>query len=161
MAAPIETTRRQLILNQISIALFSLVAGLVGRMSWTYWVFVLLYMIVFAAAMQRFANPARVAQARVEEVESGKVLFKEENATRLLLEDVEYQREVAEQMKMAQVSLLTMVPILVYFYLMYQPVLTHIPKYFDHSRLGYVAAFFLLFEGSYLVSRLFQKYLEV
>ena len=160
MSMPMQSTRKQLIIGQVSIIIFALVAGFLGRSGWQYWLFVILYFIVFSIVMQKLGGGGVKGKARVEEVEQGKVLMEERESFQLLTEDVEYQREMADQMKMMQGQMLMFFPIMLYFFIVYRPILNTVPKFFANEHLGYAAAYLVLFEGSFLLSRLGQWAME-
>ena len=160
MSMPMQSTRKQLIIGQVSIIIFALVAGFLGRNGWQYWIFVILYFIVFAVVMQKLGGGGVKGKARVEEVEQGKVLVEEKESFQILTEDVDYHREMADQMKMMQGQMLMFFPIMLYFILAFNPILNTVPKYFENEHLGYAAAYLVLFEGSFLLSRLGQWAME-
>uniref|UniRef100_A0A7J3ZJS9 DUF2208 domain-containing protein n=1 Tax=Fervidicoccus fontis TaxID=683846 RepID=A0A7J3ZJS9_9CREN len=156
-----QSTKQQMLLSQASIILLSVVAGFFGRGGWQYWLFVIVYFIVLAVLMQRLAGPGREMRASVQEVEGGKVLFQEKECFKIMPEDAEYQKESAAQMRLVQANLILFIPVLFYFMLAYEPLLTTVPKYFESKHLGYVAAYLLLFEGSFAVSQVGQKYFQM
>lgn len=160
MSMPLQSTRKQLVIGQVSIIIFAFIAGYLGRNGWQYWLFVILYFIVFAVVMQKLGGTGVKGKVRVEEVESGKVILEEKGSFQILTEDVEYQKEMAEQMKLMQGQMLMFLPIMLYFILAFQPILNTVPKYFESEHLGYAVAYLVLFEGSFVLSRLGQWFME-
>ncbi len=159
MSVPYQT-KKQLILGQISIIIFALVAGYLGRGSKAYWLFVIIYFIAFAVLMQKFGQPGKQKKVNPAEVETGKILYEEKNSMELLSGDPEYQREMQEQMKLMQTNMLIMLPIMAYFFIAYKPIVETIPPYFSNEHLGFTVAYLVLFEGSFILSRIGQVYIE-
>lgn len=160
MSYPQMSTKKQIVISQISIIIFALIAGLVGRGGATYWMLVLLYFIVFTYIMMRLSRPKQLAKVDITKIESSKVLLEEKNTYELMNQDKEYMAEVSQQMRIAQQNMLLMFPVMIYFFVAYGPITNTIPNYFENYRLGVVVAFLVLFEGSFLLSRLGQWYIE-
>lgn len=154
------STKKQLLFSQISIVIFALAAGLLGRGGATYWLFVILYFIVFSYVMMRLSRPKQAGGIDINRVESGKTLFEEKNAYELMNQDKDYMKEVSEQMKIAQANMLMMFPVMIYFLIAYSPIVNTIPKFFENQRVGLIVSFLVLFEGSFLLSRIGQVYIE-
>ncbi|MEM1604772.1 MAG: DUF2208 domain-containing protein [Fervidicoccaceae archaeon] len=160
MSYPQMSTKKQVLISQLSILIFALIAGLVGRGGTTYWILVLLYFIVFTYIMMRISRPKQQAKVDVAKIESGKILLEEKNTYELMSQDKEYMAEVSEQMRIAQQNMLLMFPVMIYFFIAYGPITNTIPSYFENHRLGVIVAFLVLFEGSFVLSRLGQWYIE-
>jgi len=152
--------KKQVLLSQLSIVLFALIAGLLGRGGATYWLFVIVYFIAFTYIMMRASRPKQSSKANINEIESAKVLLEESKAFELMNQDKEYMKEMSEQMRMAQANMLLMLPIMLYFAVAYGPITKTVPAYFTNAKVGAVVAFLILFEGSFLLSRLGQWYVE-
>ncbi len=142
------STKKQLLLSQVSVIIFSLAAGFLGRGGVRYWLFVIIYFAVYMFVMSKLSGSARKSKANVMEVEAGRVLFEEKESFEIMSLDREYQEEMMEQMKIMQTNLLMMFPIMIYFVLAYKPVVSHVPQLLGGGHLGYFLAYLILFEGS-------------
>ncbi len=150
--------KKQLLISQVSVIIFSTAAGFLGRGGARYWLFVIIYFIAYMIIMSKLSGPARKGKAKVSEVEAGRILFEEKNSFEIMSMDKKYQEEVMEQMKIMQTNLLVMFPIMIYFIIAYKPIVTHIPELVGGGHLGYILAYLILFEGSYGLSYLAQFY---
>ena len=154
MAMPYQSGKKMLLIGQLSIIIFALVAGFLGRSGWGYWLFVIIYFIVFSVIMQKLNPTAKASKASLPEVEAGKILYEEKQSFQILTEDTEYQKEMAEQMKVMQVNMLMFFPIMLYFLLAFKPITSVIPPKFENPHIGYAVAYLILFEGSFILNRL-------
>jgi uncharacterized membrane protein len=158
MSMPYQT-RKQLLMGQLSIIIFSIAAGFLGRGSKGYWLFVIIYFIAYAYLMQKVGQPGTAEKkAKPAEVESGKLLFEEKSGMQLVSQDREYQLEMQEQMKLMQSNMFIMIGVLAYFFLAYKPLIQTIAPLFSDPRIGSSVAFLALFEGSFVLSWLGQLY---
>lgn len=160
MSYPQISGKKQILISQVSIIIFSFVAGLIGRGGATYWIFVFLYFIVFTYLMMRLSRPKQSGGTDIQKIESGKVIFEEKNTYDLMSQDKEYFKEVSEQMRIAQANMLIMFPIMIYFIIAYGPITNTLPSYFSNYKVGLIVSFLVLFEGSFVLSRLGQWYIE-
>lgn len=145
---------KQLAVSQVSIVLFSLAAGLLGRGTATFWLFVLAYFIIFGYVYYKLSRPKLGSKDVAEAMEKARVLYKEEDTMQFMREDKEYMSEMSQQMRFAQLNMLMMFPILLYFMVAYRHVIEGVSSLFENQRLGLVVAYLVLFEGSFALSRL-------
>lgn len=152
--------KKQLLIGQISIIIFAVIAGLVGKGGAVYWLLILLYFVLFTYIMMRLSRPKGAQKADIVKIESAKTLFEEKNPYELVNQDKEYMKEVSEQMKAMRYNTLLLFPVMIYFVLAYGPITNTLPRYFENPRLGAFVAFLVLFEGSFLLSRIGQWLIE-
>ncbi len=145
-------SKKQLLLGQISIIIFSLAAGFIGRGSKGYWLFVIVYFAAYALLLQKLGQPGGVKKTNPAEVEAGRILHEEKNSMQLLSNDREYQREMQEQMRMMQTNMYMMLAVLAYFFIAYKPILQALAPLFNNPKIGYSIAYLALFEGSFALS---------
>lgn len=151
-------SKKQIFISQLSILLFAVVAGFLGRTGTLYWIFIFLYFIVYMYLMSKFGQPKYPSSAKASEIEKGKVLYEETRAFEFVSMDKQYTQEMQEQMKMMNVSMMLSFAVLIYFFLAFGPVIAYIAPKFSNEKIGMTVAYLVLFEGSFVISSLGQVY---
>ncbi|HEU98129.1 MAG TPA: DUF2208 domain-containing protein, partial [Fervidicoccus fontis] len=62
-------SRKQILTGQLSILLFAVVAGFLGRTGTLYWTFIFLYFIVYMYLMSKFGQPKYPSSAKATELD--------------------------------------------------------------------------------------------
>lgn len=158
MSMPFQN-KKQLLIGQLSIVIFSIVAGFLGRSGLYYWLFILLYFIIYMILMSKFSQPNLPHMVKAEKVETGKTLFEEDKAFEVASSDKQYVVEMQEQMKIMQSNMMFSFVVLIYFFFAIGPVTSYVAPKFADERIGFAVAYFILFEGSFLLSLLGQYYI--
>ncbi|MGC8997770.1 MAG: DUF2208 family protein [Fervidicoccaceae archaeon] len=151
-------SRKQILIGQLSILLFAVVAGFLGRTGTIYWAFIFLYFIVYMYLMSKFGQPKYPSSAKATELDKGKPLYEEMRPFEYVSNDKQYASEMQEQMKMMNVSMMLSFVVLIYFFLAFGPVTAYIAPKFSDERIGMTVAYLTLFEGSFAISTLGQVY---
>lgn len=151
-------SKKQILISQLSVLLFAVVAGFLGRTGAIYWAFIFLYFIVYMYLMSRFGQPKHPSSAKASELEKGKVLYEEARPFEYVQSDKQYPAEMQEQMKMMNVSMILSFVVLFYFFLAFGPITQYIAPKFSDPRIGMTVAYLVLFEGSFLISTVGQLY---
>lgn len=151
-------SKKQMLISQLSILLFAVVAGFLGRTGTLYWAFIFLYFIVYMYLMSKFGQPKYPSSAKAAELEKGKVLYEETRPFEYASSDKQYASEMQEQMKMMNVSMMLSFVVLIYFFLAFGPVTAYIAPMFSNEKIGMTVAYLVLFEGSFAISTIGQIY---
>ncbi|HEW63600.1 DUF2208 domain-containing protein [Fervidicoccus fontis] len=159
MSMPFQS-KRQIAIGQASIIIFSIAAGFLGRSGALYWLFIILYFILYMIIMTKFGQPKLPNTAKADLISKGKVLFEENKAMEVASTDRQYVVEMQDQLKMLQFTTLFSFLVLIYFFIAIGPVTSLIAPKFSNEKIGYSVSYFILFEGSFLLS-IFGQYLSV
>ncbi|MEM0021842.1 MAG: DUF2208 domain-containing protein [Fervidicoccaceae archaeon] len=154
----IMQSKKQILISQLSILLFAVVAGFLGRTGTLYWIFIFLYFIVYMYLMSKFGQPKYPSSAKAAELEKGKTLYEETKAFEYVSSDKQYALEMQEQMKAMNVSMMLSFVVLIYFFIAFAPVTSYIAPHFSDERIGMTVAYLTLFEGSFAISTAGQIY---
>lgn len=156
MSLAAQVAWRQIAFSQLMIVLFSVVAGLYRE----YYIYVIIAYFVLLPVIISRQTRKRIGREKVssEEIEAGRRLWEERDASELLAKDAEYIREMGEQMKVSTYTMISMPVILGYIYLYRSMLAKHVRSMTADPSLAAFLDFFIMFEGSFLMSQAFMLY---
>lgn len=157
MSLATQFTWKQVAFSQLTIILFSIVAGLYRD----YYIYVIIaYFVALPILISRQARRIGGGRVSSEEVESGRKLWEERDVSELLAKDVDYVREMSEQMKATTYAMISMPAILGYIYLYRKALAEHVRSLTPDPSLAAFLDFFVMFEGSFFISQAFTLYMR-
>ena len=151
-----EVTPRQLLMSQVFIVVYSLLASILGR-NWITFAVIIVLIAVFMVWQSRRQQPPLGSKAG-EEVESGKVLYEEKATRELQMKDEGLAKDFEEQARVMMSMNAVMLVSLAYFFLFWG----HVGTLYEVIKENLVAndiiahfiAFLIYFEGYFVISTL-------
>lgn len=148
-------TPRQIALSQLMVIVFAGAFALLPRKY--YMVIILLYIIVFPVLLSKMGKGPGT-KGKIDEIEEGVVLHEEKNAQQIMSKDLQLTEELQAQIKTMTTTFLLMPLVIVYFWLYGRYLFNPVADLFEGESLGRFVSTLLMFEGSFIISRVSMVY---
>lgn len=143
-------TPRQVALSQVMVILFAAAFALLPHRY--YLLIILLYIVVFPIILSK-SGKGPGTKGRIDEIEAGVTLLDEKNAQQIMSRDLQLAEELQAQIKTMTTAFLLMPVVLIFFWLYEKYLFAPVVDLFSSRELGKFVSTFIMFEGSFIISR--------